>query len=260
SNTTTTCPHCGKELQPYMTICPYCGQDLKVTPAIQQPATQPGSGWSYGSNNPQSPRKSHRLRNILIVVVVVAVFAFLFFPFPSGTSTITSSTNTTSLITYSTTAQYGNVTGYKYTVYLFNGSISVDASYFDYSPFNVTAGAMNVTVTGNFTASGGTGNDIEVYIMNSDQYNNWYNGTTTSSYYDSGQITSANISVLLPAGQSYYLILDNSFSSISSKTVSGEIILTFFTTQPISNTTSTTTQPTSTATSTTTVTVTSTVA
>jgi hypothetical protein len=174
------------------------------------------------------------------------------------------------LITYSTTTTYGNNIVTAFTVYLFNGSTSVDAGYFDYAPFNVTAGAMNVTVTGNFNASGGLGNDVEVYIMNTTQYDNWYNGNTTSVYYDSGQVSSANISLPLPAGQSYYLILDNSFSSISGKTVSGEIILTF--TQPTNMTstvtstssgstvTPTTTQPTSTATSTTTVTVTSTVA
>jgi len=136
--------------------------------------------------------------------------------------------NTTSLITYTTTTKYGNNTVTFFIIYLFNGSVSVDPGYFDYTPFNVTAGGMNVTVTGNFSASGGTGNDIEVYIMNSTQYNSWYNGNQTSVYYDSGQVTASNISLSLPPGQSYYLIFDNSFSSISSKTVSGEIKLTYF--------------------------------
>jgi hypothetical protein len=242
SNNTIVCPHCGKELMAYQTICPYCGQDLKVTPAIQQPATQPGSGWPYGSYNPPSKPKSHLVRNILIVVIVVAVLAFFFLPIGGGGSNVTSENTTTPLITYSTTVKYGNSTGYEYTIYIFNGSISVDPGYFDYNTFNVTAGSTNVTVTGSFKASGGLGNDIEVYIMNSDQYNNWYNGTTSGSYYDSGQVTSANFNnIKLPAGQSYYLILDNSFSSVSGKTVSGEIILTFFTTQPIPNMSSTNT-------------------
>ena len=231
-----------------MTICPYCGQDLKVTPAIQQPATQPETAWPY---HPQGSPKSHRTRNILIVIVLVAFFA-IFFLVPlisTGTSTVTSPENTTSLITYSTTTKVGNSTVTAFTVYLFNGStsdpLSVDAGYFDYSPFNVTADAMNATVTGNFTASGGLGNDIEVFIMNTTQYDSWYNGNQTSVYYDSGQVTSANINNLkLPAGQSYYLIMDNSFSSISGKTVTGEIILTF--TQPTTTMTSTTAQATTT--------------
>ncbi len=164
------------------------------------------------------------------------------------TSTITpttSSENTTSLITYSTTTTYGNNIVTAFTVYLFNGSTSVDAGYFDYVPFDVPNNVMNVTVTGNFTSSGGLGNDIEVFIMNSTQYDSWYNGNQTSVYYDSGQVISVKISNLkLPAGQSYYLIFDNSFSYISGKTVTGEIILTF--TQPTTTMTSTTAQATTT--------------
>jgi hypothetical protein len=209
-----------------MTLCPYCGEDLRANPALQQPATQPEKEWPY---HPTTSPKSHRLRNILIVVVLVAVFAFFFWGGLGGSGGgSTPPENTTSLITYTTTTNYGNNTVTLFTIYLFNGSVSVDAGYFDFAPFNVTAGAKNVNVTGNFVASGGLGNDIEVYIMDSTQYNSWYNGNQTSVYYDSGQVTSANINLQnLPAGQSYYLILDNSFSSISGKTLSGEIKLTY---------------------------------
>ncbi len=224
------CPKCGKELQAYMTLCPYCGQDLKVTPAQSQPSTPQETVWQ---NHTLGSPKSHRLRNILIVILLVAVIVFFVGPvilylLGGEGSTTPPTNNATALITYTTTAKYGNNTVTVFTIYLFNDSESLDAGYFDYEPFNVTAGAMNVTVSGNFSASGGTGNDIEVYIMNSTQYNSWYNDEQTSVYYDSGQVTASTISLSLPPGQSYYLIFDNSFSSISSKTVSGEITLTYF--------------------------------
>ncbi|MGD0329192.1 MAG: hypothetical protein ABSB40_01955 [Nitrososphaeria archaeon] len=135
--------------------------------------------------------------------------------------------NTTSLITYSTTTTYGNNIVTAFTVYLFNGSTSVDAGYFDYAPFKVPYNVMNVTVTGNLTASGELGNDIEVYIMSTSQFDSWYNGNQISAYYNSGVVISANISVSIPAGQSYYMIFDNSFSLTAGKTVSGQITLTY---------------------------------
>ncbi|MGD0329659.1 MAG: emp24/gp25L/p24 family protein [Nitrososphaeria archaeon] len=200
-------------------------------------------------------RKKKGINRVFVIVILIAVAITIAVVFLAAVFT-----GTTALTTPlpQKIVEYGNSTVNVFTVYLFNGSVSVDASYFDYSPFNVTAGAMNVTVTGNFTASGGSGNDIEVYIMNTTQYDNWYNGNTTSVYYDSGRVTTSKISLKLPAGQSYYLILDNNFSSISSKMVSGEIILTF--TQPTTTTeTTTVTASPTTGTTTGTVTITSTV-
>jgi hypothetical protein len=114
-----------------------------------------------------------------------------------------------------------------YTVTLLSGSMAVNAPSYSYVQFEVPNGATDVTVTGNFVASGGMGNDIKVYIMSSTDFLNWQNGHQASAYYDSGKVTAGDLSLSLPAGQSYYLIFDNTFSIISGKTVSGTITLTY---------------------------------
>src|SRR2546428_64248 len=77
----------------------------------------------------------------------------------------------------------------------------------------------SVIVNGTFTASGGGGNDIEVFVMDQTNYVNWSNGHQANAYYDSGQVTTGTVSAYLPGGGTYYLVYSNAFSSVSSKNV-----------------------------------------
>lgn len=110
-----------------------------------------------------------------------------------------------------------------HTVSILSGSVALNARSSNYLQFNVPNGATNVVVSGNFMASGGSGNDIKVYIMSSTDFVNWQNGHQASTYYNSGQVTKSNINLSLPGGQSYYLVFDKGFSLLSSKNVSGTI-------------------------------------
>jgi len=56
------------------------------------------------------------------------------------------------------------------------GAITVNASNYSYFTMPVPAGASNVSVQGHFTATGGSGNDIEGYLLSQEQYTNWQNG------------------------------------------------------------------------------------
>jgi len=47
--------------------------------------------------------------------------------------------------------------------------------------FTVPANATDVRVEGTFTASGGTGNDVEVYLLNDDEFVNWQQPGLTGS-------------------------------------------------------------------------------
>ncbi len=82
------------------------------------------------------------------------------------------------------------------------------------------------TVSGNFTASGGTGNDIRVLILDETSYVNWANGHSVSTYYDSGQITTGRITATIPEGK-YYLIYSNTFSAVSTKIVKTKVDITY---------------------------------
>ena len=79
-------------------------------------------------------------------------------------------------------------------------------------------------VVGRFRASGGGGNDVEVYILDEDGFENFKNGHRVQTYYNSGRVTVANINVSLSSG-TYYLIFSNTFSSVSNKAVNGNVAL-----------------------------------
>jgi hypothetical protein len=97
------------------------------------------------------------------------------------------------------------------------------------SPVNVAPGttqqftisipnsATNALVSGTFSTTGGSGNDIIVYVY--DSYGN--------VLYTSGQVSAGSFSVSLSGGSNYSLVFDNTFSTVSSKTVNAQATLTY---------------------------------
>lgn len=84
--------------------------------------------------------------------------------------------------------------------------------------------AAGGTVVGRFHAQGGSGNDIEVVIMDEDGVENFRNGHKVATYYNSGKLTVGKLNVKLDAG-TYYLIFNNMFALISNKVVTANIEL-----------------------------------
>jgi hypothetical protein len=79
-------------------------------------------------------------------------------------------------------------------------AFTVKAGSFDYFAFSVPSDATNVFVDGHFVATGGAGNDIEVYILNSDEYVNFQNHHQTATFYNSQRETQNSINAVLPTG------------------------------------------------------------
>jgi hypothetical protein len=109
---------------------------------------------------------------------------------------------------------------------LINGNIVVTpGDYYDI-PFLVDTNEMqNVRVVGYFAASGGSGNDIEVAILDDMAFINWINGHEVNSLYSSGKITVAEIDVSITTSGKYHLVFHNLFSIISSKNVYANVDL-----------------------------------
>jgi hypothetical protein len=96
-----------------------------------------------------------------------------------------------------------------------NGVIPVGSGNDVYYQFSVPDQA---SISGDFTAFGGSGNDIKVLILDETAYINWINGHSVSTYYNSGQMTTGSITATIPKGN-YYLIYSNKFSAFSDKNV-----------------------------------------
>jgi len=109
---------------------------------------------------------------------------------------------------------------------LINGTITESPGRYYSVSFPVDMNAMhNVWVDGSFTAAGGLGDDIEVYIMDDIAYTNWVNGHTVSVIYSSGKVTTANIGVAITMSGNYHLVFSNRFSIVSSKNVATKVDL-----------------------------------
>jgi hypothetical protein len=78
-------------------------------------------------------------------------------------------------------------------------------------------------VAAKFRARGGSGNDIEVFILDEDGFENWRNGHRVGTYYNSGRITVGRFDLNLRPGK-YFLVMNNKFSAVSNKVVN----LTFY--------------------------------
>jgi hypothetical protein len=106
------------------------------------------------------------------------------------------------------------------TVAIGRGALSVAATHYSFYALTVPEGAQNVRVQGHFQATGGMGNDIEVILLNEEQFMNWKNGHATPTFYNSGKITVGDVQAGLPNGAgTYYLIFNNNFSALTAKAV-----------------------------------------
>jgi hypothetical protein len=83
---------------------------------------------------------------------------------------------------------------------------------------------------GHFAATGGSRNDIEVFVLTEDEFVNWQNRHTVHTLYNSGQVTQDSINLTLPNdAATYYVVFNNKFSFLSPKAVEADIDVNFST-------------------------------
>jgi hypothetical protein len=74
------------------------------------------------------------------------------------------------------------------------------------------------TVSAKFRARGGSGNDIEVFIVDEEGFENWRNGHNAPTFYNSGRVTVGHFNLRLKPGK-YFRVMNNRFSAVSNKVV-----------------------------------------
>ncbi len=99
------------------------------------------------------------------------------------------------------------------------GPVIVKAQGYVQYQFVITPEMVEPTVTGSFTASGGSGNDIAAVIADEMNYTNWINGHQSSAFWSTqGKETTGSFELRLKPGV-YYLAFSNRFSSFTDKEV-----------------------------------------
>lgn len=105
------------------------------------------------------------------------------------------------------------------------GQLIVKANGYVQYQMTITPDMVKPTVTGNFIASGGTGNDIEAVLTDEVNYINWINGHQARVFWGTeGKQTTGNFELHLRPG-TYYIVFSNKFSAFSDKQVFLEVDL-----------------------------------
>jgi hypothetical protein len=107
------------------------------------------------------------------------------------------------------------------------GQIVVRAKGYVRYRFEITPEMRDAHVSGNFNASGGTGNDILAVIATEEEFTNWANGHEARAFYSTqGKKTTDTFDVRLGPG-TYCLGFSNTFSALHSKDVFLEVDLSY---------------------------------
>lgn len=195
------CKKCGKELPDDSQFCLKCRQAPGSEPLI--------------TSIPQSkqPTSAGKVVGVLLILAILAWVGWRLFvvlstaPHAPGTPTaLQSLLDHNDLITNSsTTPKPLTYLSFKFAVPQFATQVSVD---------------------GHFGPSGGTGNDVEVFLFAEDSFANFQNGHQSPAHYSSLRATQGTINATLPSGAgTYYLVFSNKFSIISSKNVQVAVML-----------------------------------
>jgi hypothetical protein len=191
------CPQCGKQLPEDSRFCSKCGRAIEklLLPAAARPLSKPSHTGSW----------------ILLTVVVLAV---------GGVILLSRTTHSSPPVPATPP-----VVRMLRTETIANTTISVGAGSFNYYKFVVPATATEASVDGHFSATGGFGNDIQVFVVNADSFVNFQNGHPSDAYFNSGKVTQNTINALLPGPGTYYLVCNNRFGLLAPKAVEINAIL-----------------------------------
>jgi len=208
------CVHCGTQLHEAGAFCHACGKpkvtaEASIDGTAAQPAPSP-------EPQPAQPEKSSGAW-IWVVVIVVALLICLVVLFASNSGNTAGGKSN----------PIAQLTKQRFTAKLPQNAFTVSARGFQSTRFVVPEGATDINVEGRFSATGGSGNDVEVFLLDEDGYVNFQNNHRVGTYFNSGRATQGGISVSLPKHGTYYLVFNNRFSVMSPKAVQADATLSY---------------------------------
>ncbi len=219
------CTKCGTDLPNDSQFCRKCGHAIGSTQSVSM-----GSGTAAATAPVMIPAKPKSGRPaVIFITLLIGILAVLLIFKMMGWYLDYASQNKDNITTSQSQLPPSPPPPQLHRVTIGTGALTVPASNGVHFTLSVPAGGTNVRVKGHFTATGGSGNDIEVYLLSEDQFTNWHNGHPTPTFYSSGRVTVGDLDVTLPndAG-TYYLVFANQFSLLTPKAVEENIVLSYY--------------------------------
>ena len=220
------CSKCGARLPEGAQYCLKCGKPVAV-PAADSESAKFSQVKLEAPPAASGPAKGKHLWRRILLVVLGALLAGMVWaavsdnPFAQGIQ---------------------ELVGWKHDHTILDNPFTVGAHTFRYYKFALPEGSVNVTMVGQFTASGDTrgatrkdspaagdkdaDGAIEVYVLSEPAFTVWQNGFATSAVYESGRVSHGSVQAELPAGAGiYYLVFSNKFSPKSGKSINANVLL-----------------------------------
>jgi hypothetical protein len=214
------CSLCSTNLPDGSQFCLKCGQPVISTADSAALAPAPASGIA----RPQPLRVRRQRRIVLWLLVLVLLGAVMW----AATSESPAAQQVQEFVRWS------------HAQTIVDAAVSVNPRSFSSCEFTVPPGALNVSVTGEFSAAAGSprngtsnrnesGKDrdpgIEAYVLTDTAFAVWSSGYSTQTQYESGPVANAIINAPLPAGAAvYHLVFSNKISP-RAKTVHATVLL-----------------------------------
>jgi len=217
----SACGKCGTSLPRVAEFCLNCGQPVisGTNHADLMPVLAPGLSTLRSS-------RAQRQRRILLCSLVLVLFAAVLW---AATSRSLEAQQVQEFVRW-TQAQT-----------IVDAAVSVDPRSFSSFMFTVPPGALNVSVTGEFSAAAGSlrkrsGSDdnenaknrdtsIEAYVLTDAAFAVWSSGYSTQTQYESGPVAGAIINAPLPPAAGVYHLVFNNKNSPRAKTVHAIVLL-----------------------------------
>lgn len=210
------CRFCGSTLPDNSNFCHSCGKALTSAPLLSTRETAATPAVAPVKPALQKAKSPALVGRLIIGALLIAGVLWWAMNKPDSDSGSSSPSTLRQLVAQPRTEVLSNT------------EFALSAAQYRYIKFEVPQNASSVRVEGTFSAIGGAGNDVEAYIFSNDDYVNWQNRHPVRTFYSSGRVTQGTLKVSLPPIPStYYLVFNNNFSLLSSKTVQTSIRLHF---------------------------------
>ena len=201
-----SCAECGAEFPARGQFCPMCGQSVDRTPKGHQAKVE-----TTGRAQSQADGPKRRKSPIVIWLLLPALAFAIWWSAASD--------NPAAL-------QLRRLADKSHTQTITPAVFSVKPHGFASYEFAVPSGSVNVAVSGEFTATGNSSSDIEVYVFKDDAFVSWQGGYSPSAYHSSSRVIKGDVQADLPAGAgTYYVVFNNKFSPRTTKSVQSEVTL-----------------------------------
>jgi zinc-ribbon domain len=207
------CSTCGTETSDDSQFCRKCGKGLAVS------ATSSGAGAAVApARIPNPPKPKPLVRAPFLIAGALPLLLLIYGYNASQRANPNPAVN-----------PIDRIVKQQRTVTVKNPALHINALNFAYFKLDVPTGATSVNLHGNFTASGGLTNDVEVFVLSADDFVNWQNRHEAKTLYNSGKVTIGTLNINLPADAgTYYLVFNNRFAILAQKTVLVDAALTYY--------------------------------